>query len=340
MPLAPVLQAGAPHRAGSAFERQEARAGYTGLARRTAAAAVAIRGARRWRRDHLEQGAPDETHVGLRTARGARRRRSRRDFHTRTGRVGHIGGARRRHGTRATTRLSRSRQWHTDGAFPTMSAAAPPIRILVVDDHTLFAGARGAAQPRSSVRRRGGCRRRGRSAASRARTAAGPYCSQQPPAGVNGVDALPALLESVPAARVLMLTVSESETDLLTALRNARRLSAEDDAKGTRWPARSCAPCAAKPWSRTTDRQARERLSRCGGGTGNCTAPPPDRAALAARTGNLARDRARCEQQGHRSRARPSPTVKIHVRACCASSTSASRVQAAHDRNGARTGLT
>jgi len=37
--------------------------------------------------------------------------------------------------------------------------------------------------------------------------------------GVNGVDALPALLEAAPGVRVLMLTVSEDERDLSAALR-------------------------------------------------------------------------------------------------------------------------
>jgi two-component system nitrate/nitrite response regulator NarL len=37
--------------------------------------------------------------------------------------------------------------------------------------------------------------------------------------GVNGVDALPALMEAAPAARILMLTVSEDENDLAAALR-------------------------------------------------------------------------------------------------------------------------
>ena len=38
--------------------------------------------------------------------------------------------------------------------------------------------------------------------------------------GVNGVDALPALREAAPGARVLMLTVSEDEQDLAAALRD------------------------------------------------------------------------------------------------------------------------
>ena len=38
--------------------------------------------------------------------------------------------------------------------------------------------------------------------------------------GVSGADALPALRDAAPAARVLMLTVSEDEQDLAAALRN------------------------------------------------------------------------------------------------------------------------
>ena len=37
--------------------------------------------------------------------------------------------------------------------------------------------------------------------------------------GVNGVDALPALIEAAPNARILLLTVSEDENDLVAALR-------------------------------------------------------------------------------------------------------------------------
>ncbi|HSQ82515.1 MAG TPA: response regulator [Casimicrobiaceae bacterium] len=96
----------------------------------------------------------------------------------------------------------------------------PSIRILVVDDHTLFrrgliallrqnigftvvgeAGDAGEAQRRAS--------------------------ELQPDVilldnhlpGVAGIDALPGLKEAAPAARVLMLTVSEDEHDLAAALR-------------------------------------------------------------------------------------------------------------------------
>ena len=102
-----------------------------------------------------------------------------------------------------------------------MSSPTPPIRILVVDDHTLF--------------RRGLTALLGRDLrfdvvgdAADAGEAQRRAQELQPDLilldnhlpGVNGVDALPALLEAVPTARVVMLTVSEDETDLSTALRN------------------------------------------------------------------------------------------------------------------------
>ena len=96
-----------------------------------------------------------------------------------------------------------------------------PVRILVVDDHTLFR--RGltallARDPQFEVV--------GDAAdAGEAQRRAGEL---QPDLilldnhlpGVNGVDAVPALREAAPAARVLILTVSEDEQDLATALRN------------------------------------------------------------------------------------------------------------------------
>lgn len=101
-----------------------------------------------------------------------------------------------------------------------MNIASEPIRILVVDDHTLFR--RGltallARDPRFVVvgdaADAGQAQRRAR--------------ELQPDLilldnhlpGVNGVDALPALREAAPAACVLMLTVSEDEADLVAALR-------------------------------------------------------------------------------------------------------------------------
>jgi two-component system nitrate/nitrite response regulator NarL len=100
------------------------------------------------------------------------------------------------------------------------SERTQPIRILVVDDHTLFR--RGltallARDPRLAVV---GDAADAGEALRRAR-------ELQPDLilldnhlpGVNGVDALPGLREAAPAARMLMLTVSEDERDLAAALR-------------------------------------------------------------------------------------------------------------------------
>lgn len=99
-----------------------------------------------------------------------------------------------------------------------------PIRVLVVDDHTLFR--RGviallAHDARFEIVGEAGD-------ASEAQRRA---CALQPDVilldnhlpGVNGVDALPGLREAAPAARVLMLTVSEDERDLAAALRGGAR---------------------------------------------------------------------------------------------------------------------
>ena len=97
----------------------------------------------------------------------------------------------------------------------------PPIRILVVDDHTLFRRGLTALlgrDPRFCVvgdaADAGEAQRRAREL----RPDLILLDNHLP--GVNGIDALPALLEAAPAARVVILTVSEDETDLSAALRN------------------------------------------------------------------------------------------------------------------------
>ena len=102
-----------------------------------------------------------------------------------------------------------------------MSVTPPtPIRILVVDDHTLFRRGLTALLARDPNLNVVGDAADAGEALRRAR-------ELQPDLilldnhlpGVNGVDALPALREAVPAARILMLTVSEDEQDLAAALR-------------------------------------------------------------------------------------------------------------------------
>lgn len=97
----------------------------------------------------------------------------------------------------------------------------PPITVLVVDDHTLFRrGLIALLQQEEGVKVVG----EAGDAADALRTA----LELQPDLilldnhlpGVTGVNFLPTLRAQVPRARVLMLTVSEDEQDLGTALRN------------------------------------------------------------------------------------------------------------------------
>lgn len=98
------------------------------------------------------------------------------------------------------------------------------IRVMVVDDHTLFR--RGlvallAADGRFEVVAEAG----DAGAAQRLAPAARPdviLLDNHLP-GVRGVDALPGLRDAAPQARVLMLTVSEDEADLAAALRGGAR---------------------------------------------------------------------------------------------------------------------
>nr|WP_128000136.1 response regulator transcription factor [Piscinibacter defluvii] len=94
------------------------------------------------------------------------------------------------------------------------------MRILVVDDHTLFRRGLMALLAREADFEIVGDAGDAGEAQRRAQ-------ALQPDLilldnhlpGVNGVDALPALRDAAPAARVLMLTVSEDEQDLAAALR-------------------------------------------------------------------------------------------------------------------------
>ncbi|HSV70517.1 MAG TPA: response regulator [Methylibium sp.] len=100
-----------------------------------------------------------------------------------------------------------------------MSGAAS-IRVLVVDDHTLFR--RGliallAGDPRFSVVAEAGDAGEAQRRAAETRPDLILLDNHMP--GVNGVDALTGLREVAPRARVLMLTVSEDERDLAAALR-------------------------------------------------------------------------------------------------------------------------
>lgn len=99
--------------------------------------------------------------------------------------------------------------------------ACGTIRILVVDDHTLFRRGLTALLGRDARHKVVGDAADANQAQRRAQ-------ELQPDlilldnhlGGVNGVDAIPALREAAPKSRILMLTVSEDSDDLATALRN------------------------------------------------------------------------------------------------------------------------
>lgn len=101
-----------------------------------------------------------------------------------------------------------------------MQVPIAPVRILVVDDHTLFRRGLTALLARNALLLVVGDAADAGQAIRKAQ-------ELQPDLilldnhlpGVNGVDALPALREAAPQAVILMLTVSEDENDLAAALR-------------------------------------------------------------------------------------------------------------------------
>ena len=105
-------------------------------------------------------------------------------------------------------------------SHPIDRAPLPTLRILVVDDHTLFRRGLTALLARDPGFTVVGDAADASEALRRAQ-------ELQPDVilldnhlpGVTGVDALPALREAAPTARILMLTVSEDEADLAAALR-------------------------------------------------------------------------------------------------------------------------
>ncbi len=102
-----------------------------------------------------------------------------------------------------------------------MASLSVPIRILVVDDHTLFR--RGLTALLSGETRFtvvGDAADAGEALRRAGELQPDVILLDNHLPGVNGVDAVPALREAAPGACVLLLTVSEDENDLGVALRN------------------------------------------------------------------------------------------------------------------------
>jgi two-component system nitrate/nitrite response regulator NarL len=94
------------------------------------------------------------------------------------------------------------------------------IRILVVDDHTLFRRGLTALLARDArVQVVGDAADAGQAQRRAQELQPDVILLDNHLPGVRGVDALAALMEAAPQARIVMLTVSEDETDLMSALR-------------------------------------------------------------------------------------------------------------------------
>lgn len=95
-----------------------------------------------------------------------------------------------------------------------------PVRVLVVDDHTLFRRGLTALLSRDpQVLVVGDAGDAGEALRRATELQPDLILLDNHLPGVNGVDALPSLLEAAPKTRILMLTVSEDEADLAAALR-------------------------------------------------------------------------------------------------------------------------
>lgn len=104
--------------------------------------------------------------------------------------------------------------------MPISSRSSTPIRILVVDDHTLFRRGLTALLTRDpGLRVVGDAADAGQALRKAQELQPDVILLDNHLPGVNGVDALPSLLEAAPNACILMLTVSEDENDLAAALR-------------------------------------------------------------------------------------------------------------------------
>lgn len=102
-----------------------------------------------------------------------------------------------------------------------MSPALPtPIRILIVDDHTLFRRGLAALLARDPhVEVVGDAADAGEALRRAKELEPDVVLLDNHLPGVSGVDVLPALREALPGVRIVVLTVSEDEQDLAAALR-------------------------------------------------------------------------------------------------------------------------
>ena len=103
---------------------------------------------------------------------------------------------------------------------PATASEQSPIRLLVVDDHTLFRRGLTALLARDArIQVIGDAADTGEALRRVDELQPDVILLDNHLPGVRGVDALPALRDAAPQAKILMLTVSEDEADLAAALR-------------------------------------------------------------------------------------------------------------------------
>ena len=103
---------------------------------------------------------------------------------------------------------------------PATASEQSPIRLLVVDDHTLFRRGLTALLARDArIQVVGDAADTGEALRRVEELQPDVILLDNHLPGVRGVDALPALRDAAPQAKILMLTVSEDEADLAAALR-------------------------------------------------------------------------------------------------------------------------
>ena len=215
------------------------------------------------------------------------------------------------------------------------------IRILIVDDHTLFRRGLIALLARNPQLQVVGDAADAGEAQRRAR-------ELQPDLvlldnhlpGVSGVDALPSLREAAPAARFLMLTVSEDADDMARALRNGasgyllKTMEGEELADAIRRAMRGEAVIAGAMTGKLVS--AYRDAAQASGSVGALVPVPSDTAqsvlaALSPRELDILRGIARGESNKEIARALAiaETTVKVHVQHILRKLAVASRVHAA-----------
>ncbi|MCM2250881.1 MAG: response regulator, partial [Ramlibacter sp.] len=101
-----------------------------------------------------------------------------------------------------------------------MTAAGKPVRLIVVDDHTLFRrGLVALLASDASLSVVGEASDAGEAVRKAAALLPDVILLDNHLPGVTGIQALPGLKEAAPSARIILLTVSEDEQDLQAALR-------------------------------------------------------------------------------------------------------------------------